>query len=97
MSEWNVQPLSSKDRVRSITISNVLGQPVTCTFQMERVVVDANDNVMSSAGLSDLSIVMATAVTDPVLGPLIQALSPSLDALAQAVYQQANPNAVISS
>lgn len=93
---WNVQPLTSRDRVKSITISNNYGQNTQCVFQMERLILDANHNVISSSGLADISCTMENVATDPVMGPLVGQISAGLAGLSQVLYVAANPNATIT-
>lgn len=93
---WNVKTLTSRDRVRSITISRVLGEPTKCTFQMEEITVNADDSLKSSIGLADLSINLEEAATNPTLAPFVQQISDGLTGLSQALYITVNPGAVIS-
>ena len=67
MSNWNVQPLTSRDRVKSISIDRTLGQPTLCTFQMERIIVDANDVSVSASGLAPISVALEIAAQNPNL------------------------------
>ena len=96
MSNWNVQPLTSRDRVKSISIDRTLGQPTLCTFQMERIIVDANDVSVSASGLAPISVALEIAAQNPNLLPFVQQISAGFEGLAEALYMQANPGAVIS-
>ena len=93
---WNVQALSSRDRVKSILVDRPLGLPTTCTFQIERIIVDKDDATVTSSGLSPLMVTLEEAAQDPTLLPFVEQISAGFEGLASALYLRANPNAVIS-
>jgi hypothetical protein len=96
MANWNVQSLTSRDRVKSISIDRTLGQPTLCTFQMEKIVVDQNETIISAFGLQPIVCIFETAIQNPTLAPFIQQISTGFEGLAEALYLEANPDATIS-
>jgi hypothetical protein len=96
MANWNVKSLTSRDRVKSISIDRTLGQPTICTFQMEKIVVDQDEQVISAFGLQPIVCTFETAIADPNLAPFIQQISTGFEGLAENLYLAANPGATVS-
>jgi hypothetical protein len=86
--DWNVKQLTSRDRVYEIIIDNPLKQIPTCKILKQRIIVDADDNILFQTELTPWGIDIETAMMDPILNPFVTKIIEGLEGLTQALYDR---------
>jgi len=85
---WNVEQLTSRERVSDIHVKNPLKEYPTCTFERQRVVVDANDVLRYWTPLEPWTLNVGEALQDAALAPFIQQIMAGLEGLTQILHER---------